>query len=222
VSAFVPLSGVPPRLIAIGDVHGDLDSSGLHAVFRGDSPFARWIRERPLILRYGEVLLVHAGLDAWAFDVDFDAIERDLQAWTAHFQGVGPEPEESTFWITSQPSGGPIWSRRFRANTREPDEAFCRLFESIRAHLGFRLMVCGHNPTAGLEFRAAYPHPVFGDSVALIDTGISKAIGGRLCALEFDAGVPRVRYFERGDSLLPETTLCRQRTRGFLEELSRC
>jgi len=82
-------------------------------------------------------------------------------------------------------------------------------------------MVCGHSPTKAIDYRIAYPHPVFGDAVASIDTGISQVFGGCPSALEIVGGVPLSRYLERGDSTLGLNRWRRKRTAEYLEALAR-
>ena len=90
--------------------------------FRGDGPYAEWIRSRPTILKIGRTLFVHAGLDDWALDTDPAAVNAQVRAWIAHYQGKGPKPPKEARWAVDE-NGGPLWTRAFRDRNRKPKDA---------------------------------------------------------------------------------------------------
>jgi len=57
-----------------------------------------------------------------------DGCYETLASWVAHLQGVDPEPDESTFWLTSDDGGRALWSRRFRVGGTPPPDEFVELF----------------------------------------------------------------------------------------------
>jgi hypothetical protein len=183
------------------------DVNGLHAVYRGDSPYARWIRTRPTILKAGSTVFVHAGLDAWALTYDPSFINAMVSSWVAYFQGVAEEPDESTLWLTTEDGGGPLWTDRFRVSKDSPPggDGLSTVLGTVLHHLEARHLVVGHRPTKELDYKIAFPHPVFGEAVAVIDTGISRFYRGRLSALEIVADELLPRYFERGSGELDLT-----------------
>jgi hypothetical protein len=181
--------------------------NGLHAIYRGHSPYAQWLRNRPVMLRAGDVLFVHAGLDRWALDDDLPQVAGIVRSWIAHFQGAAPEPDPATIWLVSDDNPGPLWTDRLRI-TSEPRGDAAEISDIIAGaldRLGVRRLVVGHKPTAAIDFRIAYPHPFCGEQVALIDTGICKRYGGRLSALQMENGTVQPLYFERGSSELAVT-----------------
>jgi hypothetical protein len=176
------------------------DVNGLHAIFRGDSPYASWLRSRPVMLRAGGTLFVHAGLDRWALEHDMGHVAATVRSWIAYFQGVAPEPDAETEWMVSDDQPGPLWTDRLRV-TAEPvrdAEGLGDVIAEALDRLGVDRLAVGHKPTVDLDYRIAFPHPAFGDRVALIDTGICRRYGGRLSALEIGADRIAPRYFERG------------------------
>lgn len=182
------------------------DRRGLDAVYRGNSPWARWVRSRPTLLKIGETLFAHAGVDLWALDLDASFINKEVQAWVAHFQGVARQPAESTYWLIAEGGGGPLWNDRFDARHQPMDANDLRTsLPKVLAHWGARRIVVGHVPTKSLGYSIAYPHPLYGDAAALVDTGISKFFGGRLSALEIVRDSLTPCYFDRGDSDLELT-----------------
>ena len=198
------------------------DSNGLHAVFRGNSPWSRWMRSRPTLVKFDSTLFVHAAVDRWALQMDPDVINTLVSGWMAHFQGMAEAPDESTFWLTTEQDEGPLWSHRYRVDlaTKSAMESEKAMVSSVLSHLGTARVVAGHVITRAMGCDIAYPHPVFGDAVAVIDTGISSAFGGRLSALEIDGDIVRPRYFERGDIPLPLTTTLRARSRTRRDAVS--
>lgn len=197
------------------------DRHGLDAIFRGDSVWAAWLRRRPVWVKLGETIFVHAGIEKWALEWDFDELNQALQAWIAHFQGVASEPPEETFWLTEDGGGGPIWSRAFvaRSGGSPADIELQAVIEQFLAQHQAKRLVVGHCPTKNVGYQIAWPHPQLGEKVALIDTGISMAIGGQLSALVIDDGRFEPCYFERGTEPLPLTAVLRCQ---YLSQLKAC
>lgn len=195
---------------------------GLDAVFRGDGPWARWTRQRPALLQVGSTVFVHAGLDPRVLDLPIDAINDAVRAWVAHFQGAARAPERSTGWLVDFDGQGPLWTRNLMVSRMPPWHAARTRagLQQVLSRLGARRLVVGHSPTAALDFEIAWPHPVFGDAVAVIDTGISRCYGGRLSALEIAGDAVRPLYFERADTELPLTGLLRDRYARALERMT--
>jgi hypothetical protein len=190
------------------------DLNGLHAVYRGNSPYARWIRNRPTMVKVGGTVFVHAGLGSWPFEFGADAINDAVNAWAAHLQGVAPAPDETLYWLVNEDGHGPLWTGRFAVEHAPSEPAFPEVVRAALQHLGADRLVVGHRPTKHVGFRIAHPHPVFGDGVALIDTGISSFFGGRLSALRIEKETMTPCYFQRGDRELQVTgdirRLCEQ------------
>lgn len=188
--------------------------NGLHAIYRGQSPYARWLRSRPTVVKAASTLFVHAGLGAWALDCDTDFVNSTMSAWIAHFQGVAEEPDSSTAWLVEQAGQGPLWTSRFRVPAECPQHEESGLGWNVADTLdawGATRLVVGHRPTHVIDYRIALPHPLFGDSVIAIDTGISQYFGGRLSALEIIDGSLSPRYFDRGGEALELTRRLRRK-----------
>ena len=160
--------------------------------FRGDGPYSAWLRSRPTILKIGDTVFVHAGLDRWALDTDPADVNAQVRAWIAHHQGVGPKPPKETRWAVDEEEG-PMWTRAFKARRRKPKDAPSK--KTIRAildRLGAQRIVLGHAPTRDGSIVTDHPH--FGESVILIDTRISDDERGRLSALVVEHGALRTVY----------------------------
>jgi hypothetical protein len=196
--------------------------NGLPAVYRGNSPYAAWLRARPVLLKACGTLFVHAGLGPRAAE-RLHAVGDAVRAWIAYYQGVGPEPDPATFWIVSENDESPIWMDTFRLTRGgRPECAVEAALDRACSELEVRRLVIGHRPTAVLGYRVAFPHPAYGDRVANIDTGISQSMGGRLAGVEIDGTGIRPRYFERGERPLDLTgrirSLCEQRRERIAAE----
>ncbi|MCP5127443.1 MAG: metallophosphoesterase [Gammaproteobacteria bacterium] len=199
------------------------DVDGLHAIYRGNSPFAQWIRQRPTILKSGTTVFVHAGLDERVVGIRPEVMNATLKSWVAHFQGAGEAPDDGSMWLTSEEGRGPLWSKGFRVSTACAPSDSDRDRSKLREWLGLlggKRLVVGHRPTKALGYDIALPHPTFGDLVTAIDTGISRFYGGRLSALEIRGGELRPRYFDRGNSDLVLTQTLRQKYHSEREAIS--
>ena len=159
--------------------------------FRGDGPYSAWLRGRPTILKLGETLFVHAGLDRWALDTDPAEVNGQVRAWIAHHQGIGPKPPRKTRWTVDEDEG-PMWTRAFKARGGKPKDGPSKKdLREILERLGAERMVLGHSPTRD---GILTEHPHYGSSVVLIDTRISDDERGRLGALVLEHGVLSTVY----------------------------
>lgn len=187
------------------------------ADFRGDGPYAAWLRGRPTILKIGPTVFVHAGLDRWALDTDPDEVNAQVRAWIAHHQGTGPKPSKATRWAVDD-ERGPLWTRVFKARRRKPKHAPSKkTIREILERLGADRIVLGHSPTKDGSIVTDHPH--YGESVVLIDTRISDTERGRLGALILQNGVLRAVYARDradGDALCEREAREASRPTGFL------
>ena len=170
--------------------------------FRGNSVYARWARNRNAIIKIGDILFVHAGLDRWALEAEPGRINATVRAWIRHWQGVGPKPPKSTRWTVGVPEmergskfeNGPLWMRSFKVKfdgddpiEKKPKEGPSeKQMEKILEHLRVRTIVVGHAPVEGGEVLLS--HPYYGEKVVMVDTRLSDKKRGGLGALEIRAG----------------------------------
>jgi len=190
--------------------------------FRGDGPFAEWLRSRPTILKIGRTLYVHAGLDRWALDTDPGDVNAQVRAWIAHHQGKGPKPPKATRWAVDEEEG-PMWTRAFKARRRKPKDAPSKkTIRAILERLGAERIVLGHAPTKDGSIVTDHPH--YGESVVLIDTRISDDERGRLGALVVENDAPLTVYARDradGDALLAREEREAARPAGLLGRVFR-
>lgn len=185
--------------------------------FRGDGPFAEWLRSRPTILKIGATVFVHAGVGEWALDTDPAEVNASVRAWIAWHQGKGPKPPKGTRWAIDE-EGGPLWTRAFRARRRKPKDAPSKkVIRAILERLGAERIVLGHSPTDHGSIITDHPH--YGESIVLVDTRISDDARGRLAALIIDDGELREIYATdraSGDALYERETMEARRPAGLL------
>jgi hypothetical protein len=160
--------------------------------FRGNGPYSEWLRRCPTMLKIGETLFVHAGLDRWALDTDPAEVNAQVRAWISHHQGKGPKPPKATRWTVDE-DDGPMWTRAFKARRgRAKDGPSKKTVRAILERLGAARVVLGHSPTRDGSIVVDHPH--HWNSVVLVDTRISHDGRGKLSALVLKDGVLSTIY----------------------------
>jgi calcineurin-like phosphoesterase family protein len=184
--------------------------------FRGDGPYSEWLRGRPTILKIGETVFVHAGLDRKVLDTDPVDLNAHVRAWIAYRQGKGPKPPKGTKWTVDEDEG-PMWTRAFKARGEKPKDAPSKkTIRAILERLGAERIVLGHAPTRDGSIVLEHPH--YGTSVVMVDTRISDDERGRLGALVLENDTMSVLYADDradGDALAAREAHDSVRPTGF-------
>jgi hypothetical protein len=203
-----PVPGAPGR-----DCRGAL---------RGYTRYANWLRARNAILRLGDTLFVHAGINGGMLYHHPARVNATVRAWIRYWQGIAPKPDDRTGWSVGQPrtsadrngaatgkkgpfrrtKAGPLWSRAFKPSTKRKGtsrrHAGAPDAESLQAALeryAARRLVIGHIPVKGKQIQLS--HPDYGAMVVMIDTRISVRKSGALTCLELRGGGLKARSFKR-------------------------
>lgn len=144
-------------------------------------PYAKWFRERPVVVILGDTLFVHAGVSDWMIDQNAPAyINGTVSAWLEYIHGLRDAPPESTHWVMGIASEefltpGPLMDRSL-AHGRLAKE----LELVLKAH-GIKRVVIGH--TLQLDKKRLH-----GGRVIPLETGISSYFaakeGSRVTSLE--------------------------------------
>lgn len=159
---------------------------GYFNAFRGQSPYAKWIRERKAMVKIGDSLFVHAGLDEWALQASISEVNDLLKAWIEFEQGVGVEPPTETSWVRE--GKGPLWSRRLAIkmdsikDTENKNMLPLKTLERILHHLGVKRVFIGHSLVANLQ--QALNHPIYKDQVVMTDLGLTESDKGIVVGFE--------------------------------------
>jgi len=182
-------------------VNGAPGTKAKHA-FRGHSVYAQWLRQRNSLLKIGDTLFVHAGLDKWALETEPGRINATIRAWIRYWQGVDEKPGKRTRWAVGKPGmergsrweTGPLWNRAFKAKAkRRPRSGPKRkTLRKILERFAVKRMVIGHAPVPSSEILLS--HPYYESMVVSIDTRIGDGKHGSLSALEIRAGHLRPIY----------------------------
>lgn len=173
--------------------------------FRGNSSYAQWTRTRNAILRIGDTVFVHAGVERWALETDPGRVNATIRGWLRYWQGVGEKPGKRTRWTVGVPEMsrgskheiGPLWIRAFKpsGDGRPESGPSAKQLTKILEHYEAKRIVVGHAPVNDLEVVLA--HPYYGDRVVMLDTRISDKQNGRLSALELKDGGCTALYTKR-------------------------
>lgn len=210
------------------------DRSAVSQLFRADGRYGHWLAPKNSIIKVDRIGFVHAGLRGWAQKFTGGEINATLRAWVRHVAGTGPEPPAKTQWVTGQANldlgfarkDGPLRTRAFALNldvfpaeVQRSAQLTDAELDGILSALGVDYLVVGHNAVNEIIL----DHPRFGKRVVMIDTGISKVMGGQLSALEIVDGEPKPHYFERKTAPVELRTTETARVRGItcLEQVTK-
>lgn len=163
--------------------------TAVRRAFSGDSPIAKWIASRPTAVVIGKTLFVHAGIEQWAQEIDWDRLNATMRAWVRYYQDNGSRPPNGTSWVHNDQ--GPIWTRDL-ALARVPQDKFEKWLERA----GLDRIVVGHTPVSNR--RPQLEHERYHGKFVMIDTGMSyRVYRGRPSAIEWKKGEPlRALVFE--------------------------
>jgi len=184
----------------------------LSDLFLGETPYAEWMRSRPLVVKINDELFVHAGVDENMMGWTLDELNSTARDWIAYFQSRGPMPDLSTEWVVGLKNGrfahdvGPAFTRAFKVTDEMLKAHFVkrpsgspkrRVVRAVLEQFGVERMIVGHAPTPrGAILKS---HPYYGEMVVLIDTRISDSKHGQLSSLEVTPqGDIEAAYFLRG------------------------
>ncbi len=180
--------------------------------FRGHTAYAKWLRRRNAIVKIGETLFAHAGVNRWLMHHHPRRVNATVRAWIRYWQGIGDEPDCRSLWTVghfeSDPGGsppgdavfnardtGPLWTRAFKPVTgrknkytgeKRPNAPENEQLREILGRYGAQRLVIGHNPVRGKEVLLSHPH--HGEMVVMIDTRISAKKAGALTCVEIENG----------------------------------
>lgn len=154
------------------------EQSGFQAAFVGDTPYAEFLRRRNAVIRIGDTLYAHGGLNKWATRVDMGELNSTVRAGIRYHQDRAQGRRDAVkltdrqVWVLEDE--GPLWDREVSESVLRQKDV-----DNILSHLYAERLVLGHTMTESDEIETRY-----GEKVFLIDTGGSVAQGGRPSALE--------------------------------------
>jgi hypothetical protein len=178
---------------------------------RGDTAYAKWHRRKNSIVKIGDTLFVHAGVEKWALSADPAEINATIRQWVRHYQEAGPRPADATNWVMGhtgeydwwKSSGveGPLWTAAFSLDPRE-NKGLVIPLKQILAKLGVKRVVVGHITTR--DGNVMMDHPTYGDGVVMTDTGISRGYPNpSWSSIEIHGGKVTAHYVDIPPELMP-------------------
>ncbi len=156
------------------------------AAWSAGGEIGKWVISNPAVLRLGDTIFVHAGLNTNFAKRPIDTINAEVAT------ALKARAMSESAIINDQ--SGPLWYRGLAASDSDgPGEpqgsaAAAATLEKVLDSVGARRMVIGHTPSlTGISLR-------YDGRLAMIDTGISRAYGGVVSYLEIIGGtfVPHV------------------------------
>ena len=139
------------------------------AALMAGGPYAQRLSAWPTVLQLGDTVYVHGGVvPRWA-DYGIERINEDVSAWLRGDSQFEPDSSQRV-----DDSDRVMWARHFSARV---DSFDCQMLDTSLEILGARRMVVAHSR-----------HPQItsycNEKVWVIDTGMSRAYGGQIQALE--------------------------------------
>ncbi len=139
------------------------------AALMAGGPYARRIADWPTVLKLGNTVYVHGGVvPRWA-EYGIDQINADISAWLR-----GDEQFEPVSSQRVDDSDRVMWARHFSSRV---DSFDCQMLELSLELLGAERMIVAH--TRHPQITAYCNRKVW-----VLDTGMSRAYGGQIQALE--------------------------------------
>jgi len=148
---------------------------GRAAAFAPAGPYATDLATRPLFVEVGATVFVHGGILPKHVRYGLDRMNDEVDDW---LRGKRPRPPAIV-----DAEDGPLWTRVYSTPNVQPD---CGSLGRALAELGEKRMVVGHTVQPGGIT------PACGDRVWRIDTGMSRAFGGPIEALELEGDAATV------------------------------
>lgn len=150
------------------------EERGRVAAFRPGGVYAQLLAGRNTVMKVGDTVFVHGGVESAFANVALDDVNASIQAWML---GEAEDPEAYT-----NADDGPLWSRRF---SEDPDTEDCQDLADALERLGSTRMVVGHTVQDAIN-------PGCDERIWRIDVGMSAYYGGTPQALEImgDAVTP--------------------------------
>ena len=171
--------------------------------------YGRWLSGLNTMVQIGPDLISHAGFGGLDLDLTPQQINESVRGWLIYLQG-GAKPKDGRSWLIGldpnnleeYQSLGPIWTHAMAPGKKKralvDDEVLTPgKVDAYLKKLNAEHIIVGHNPTP--NNKVILEHKKFGESVILIDTGISSAVGGNLGALSRIDGELKKFKWDRPD-----------------------
>lgn len=154
------------------------------AAWSASGEIGKWVMANPAVLRLGDTIFVHAGLNASFAKRPIETINAEVAA--------ALKARDTSDGAIINAEDGPLWYRGLAATDKSGDNqgtaAAAATLDAVLASVGARHMVIGHTTSlTGISLR-------HDGRLAMIDTGIARVYGGVVSYLEIVDGafIPHV------------------------------
>lgn len=174
-------------------------TDGYINAFKGETDYAKWFASRKGIVVIDDTLYVHAGLEESSLKYSVNDINKIINDWVLYLQGKGPQPSAESEWVIG--SNGPLWTRKLSyemdslKKTVNPKLLSEEVLDQILKHFEVKRIVIGHSLVT--DFENTVNHPVFGDKVISIDTGINSVDNLKVTGFKIENGTVEGFWFDR-------------------------
>jgi Calcineurin-like phosphoesterase len=170
--AFAAFDGVPGLDLDNAHLaHLPADQRARSAALMPGGLYARRLADFPAVLRLGNTVFVHGGVNPTWATYGIDRINEDVQKW---FAGETEEPAATLGYVFGRDDDGVMWSRHFSKNVDEED---CEMLQESLSILGAERMIVAHTVQESITARCD-------EKVWAIDVGMSRYYDGDLQVLE--------------------------------------
>jgi hypothetical protein len=132
-----------------------------------EGELANWVLGNKVVIRINDTLFLHGGLSGFYCRNTLDSMTEKVLSHLRQFDPADPGILNDDF--------GPLW---YRGLSGVEPQALPETVDAILAKHDAKHIVVGHTPTGGIIW------PRYDSKVVQIDTGISRAYGGRVAYLE--------------------------------------
>ena len=152
-----------------------------------------WLLEHASAVAIDGHLFVHGGLNRAHGRIPLEELNARVRAQLAGARG-GDDPDGPPGDPDPRPRrDGPQWHREYALS---PGPERGEELDEVLAYHGCRRMVVGHTPTSCIDpARKGRILPLYDGKLYCIDTGIGRAYGGHLSALDLAGRAPEPLYF---------------------------
>lgn len=174
---------------------------GYKKAFQGETIYAKWFAQRPTIVIAEETLFVHAGLDEKSLAFSATDINQIVTNWVLYLQGKANKPDVATEWLIGSDGSGPLWTRKLSYEMDSirkkvnPDMLPEEILDQILKHFNVKRIAMGHSLVT--DFNNTVNHPVYGDKVISMDTGINEVDKHIVSGFKIEKGVVEGFWFDR-------------------------
>lgn len=112
-------------------------------LFGPQTLLGQWLRTRPAVLKFNDLLLLHGGISPEVVDHGLTLAQLNA-AVRGTLNDDLPTPEDQARGEFAMGSSGPLWYRGYFASESKPAQATTEDVDRIREHFGVRTILVGH------------------------------------------------------------------------------